>query len=168
MPARSKFVVPALVISVMATGALAATAPVASAAPSRVETMSNGDFDLGRAGWYARTATTKVTIVNRGRGGSKAAQLSNRRSGRVVLDSRRVARSTDAGESYTVSAFVRSTQRGAVGRMVLRESSNGVVVRRTYTGFRTTRAWRQVTMTATTREADTDLSVRFVLNRLRP
>ena len=82
MSARSKRLLSSLAVtSMMATLAVATTATDATAAPARQETMRNGDFDLGGVGWYARGSNTKVAIINRGRSGSKAARLTNRRPG---------------------------------------------------------------------------------------
>ena len=64
--------------------------------------MSNGSFEHGRAGWYVSSAPDPGPSSYKGRAGSKAARLTNRRSGPAVLNSRsNVARSAKAGQRYT-------------------------------------------------------------------
>ncbi len=166
MFARSKRLVLALaVLPVLGTLAVSTAGPT-SAAANRQQTMSNGTFTKGKVGWYASTARTRVAIVQRGRSGTKAAQLSNRRAGSAVLNSRTTARSTKAGQRYTVSVWVRTTRARTSGRLVLRETVNNRAVKNTAKRFAANRRWHKVVMTATTRRSTSALSVRLVANRL--
>ncbi len=168
MNARSKHLVLALaVMPVVATLGLTAGAAPSNGAANRQQTMQNGNFDKGRVGWYASGTQSRLSIVKKGRGGSRAALLTQKRTGPAVLNSRsNIARSSKAGQRYTVSAWVRTNQAGASGRMVLRETANGRAVKNSTKRFRAWKSWRKVTMTATTRRAGTDLNVRVLVNRL--
>jgi hypothetical protein len=168
MNARSKHLVLALaVMPVVATVAVGTAASPSSAVANRQQTMTNGSFDKGRVGWYASSAATRLSIVKKGRGGTRAALLTKTRQGPAILNSRsQVARSTGAGQRYTISAWVRTSQPGASGRMILRETANGRAVKNSTKKFRAWKAWRKVTMSATARRAGTDLNVRLVMNRL--
>jgi cellulase (glycosyl hydrolase family 5) len=168
MNARTKHLVVALaVMPVVATVAVGSTATSSSAVANRQQTMSNGNFDKGRVGWATSSAGTRLSIVKKGRGNTRAALLTQRRTGPAILNSRsNVVRSAKAGQRYTVSAWVRTSQAGASGRMVLRETSNGRAVKNSVKRFRAWKAWRKVTMSATTRRAGTELNVRLLLNRL--
>jgi hypothetical protein len=166
MHARSKkFVATVAVVPVVAT--LAFSAAPSTAAANRQQTMTNGSFEQGRVGWHVSSARTKVALVKQGRGGSKALRMTNRRPGPAILNSRsNVARSPKAGQRYTVSAFIRTNQPGATGRMYLRETANGRAVKNSVKRFKAWKSWRKVVMTATTRRAGTQLNVRLVMNRL--
>ncbi len=168
MNARTKHLVVALaVMPVVATVAVGSTATSSSAVANRQQTMSNGNFDKGRVGWATSSAGTRLSIVKKGRGNTRAALLTQRRTGPAILNSRsNVVRSAKAGQRYTVSAWVRTSQAGASGRLVLRETSNGRAVKNSAKRFRAWKAWRKVTMSATTRRAGTELNVRLLLNRL--
>lgn len=167
MHARSKQLVVALAVMPVVASLGVSTASPSSAAANRQQTMTNGSFDQGRVGWYTSSPRTTLAIVNRGRGGTKAAQLTNRRRGPAVLNSRgNVARSPKAGQRYTVSAWVRTSRPGSYGRMVLRETANNRAVKNTAKRFRAWRTWHKVTMAATTARTGTDLNVRVLLNRL--
>ena len=109
---------------------LAFVAAPSGAASNTQQTMSNGGFEHGRAGWAVGTARTKATVVKLGYHGGSAMQLTNRRSGPAILNSRsNVARSVKAGQHYTVTALVRTNQPGLHGRLVLRETANGRAVK---------------------------------------
>jgi hypothetical protein len=166
MHARSrKFVATLAVVPVVASIGLQA-APT-SAAANRQQIMTNGSFENGRAGWSVSTARTKVAIVKQGRGGSKAIRLTNRRTGPAVLNSRsNVARAAKTGQRYTVSAYVRTNQPGARARMVLRETTNGQLIKTTARHFRAWRAWHKVTMAVVARRGGSQLNVRVAINRL--
>ena len=166
MHARSrKFVATLAVVPVVATIGLQA-AP-SSATSTRQQTMTNGSFENGRAGWSVSTARTKVAIVKQGRAGSKAIRLTNRRTGPAILNSRsNVARAAKTGQRYTVSAYVRTNQPGARSRMVLRETTNGTLIKTTAKHFRAWRAWHKVTMAVVARRAGSQLNVRVAINRL--
>ncbi len=108
----------ALMVPLVASVGLTASGSSSSAAVSRQQSY-NASFDAGRTGWYVSTPT-RVSIVNRGVGGGKALKLVNRRTGQVVLAGR-TSRSSGAGLSYAVTAWVRGNQPGVRGRLVLKE-----------------------------------------------
>jgi hypothetical protein len=166
MQPRSKKLLATLAVGpVVAT--LAFTAVPSGAASNRQQTMSNGNFEHGRAGWAVGSARTRAAVVKLGYGGSHAMRLTKTRTGPAVLSSRsNVARSARAGQRYTVTALVRTNQPGVRGRLVLRESANGRTVKNTVKAFRAYRAWHRVSMTTTTRRAGTQLNVRVALPRL--
>jgi hypothetical protein len=167
MYARSKKYV-ALMAVVPVVASVGLIASPSGAASSRQQTMRNGNFEQGRAGWYASGAKTSLAVVRMGLKGTKAVRLTNRRSGPAVLNSRStMARTTKAGTRYTVSAYVRTSQPGARGRIVLRETANGRAVKNTVKAFRAYRTWHKVSMNATSRRGGTQLNVRVVLNRLK-
>ena len=83
----------------------------------------------------------QLSIVKKGRGNTRAALLTQRRTGPAILNSRaNVVRSAKAGQRYTVSAWVRTSQ-PARGRIVLRETSNGRAVKNSVKRFR---AWKRL------------------------
>jgi hypothetical protein len=167
MNTRSKKMVATLaMVPVVATVGLSSAAP-SGAASTRQQTMSNGNFEHGRTGWAVGSPRTKAAVVRLGYAGSKGMRLTKTRTGPAILSSRsNVARSPKAGQRYTVSALVRTSQPGVRGRLVLRESANGHTVKNTVKAFRATRAWHRVTMDATTRRAGTQLNVRIAVPRL--
>ena len=146
---------------------LAFVAAPSGAASNTQQTMSNGGFEHGRAGWAVGTARTKATVVKLGYHGGSAMRLTNRRSGPAILNSRsNVARSVKAGQRYTVTALVRTNQPGLHGRLVLRETANGRAVKNSAKAFRAYRSWHRITMNTTARRAGTQLNVRFTVARL--
>jgi hypothetical protein len=161
-----KYVALLAVVPVVASIGLVASP--SGAAASRQQALKNGSFEQGRAGWYAGGKHTSLAVVRMGLKGTKGVRLTNRRTGPAVLNSRStVARTTKAGTHYTVSAYVRTSQPGARGRLVLRETANGRAVRNTAKAFRAYRTWHKVSMNATSARAGTQLNVRVVLNRLK-
>jgi hypothetical protein len=168
MHARSrKYVATLAVVPLVASVGLIAASP-STAAGSRQQVMTNGTFESGRTGWFVSKPRTRAVVVHKGYRGSKAIKLANRRSGPAILSSRKnVARSTKAGQRYTVSALVRTSQPGVRARLVLRESANGRTLKNTVKAFRATRTWRKVSMNATTRRAGSVLNVRLAFRPLR-
>jgi hypothetical protein len=167
MHTRSRKIVATLAVVPVAT-TLALTASPTGAAANRTNTMSNGGFEHGRSGWVVGSARTGGAVVRAGYHGGMAMKLTNRRTGPAILASRaNVARSPRAGQRYTVTALVRSTQPGVRGRMILRELGNGYVVKNSSKAFRAGRAWHRVTLQTATRRAGTNLSVRFAVGRLK-
>src|SRR5689334_11682658 len=149
MHARPTKVLATLAVVPM-VAALGLSAAPSGAASNRQQTMSNGNFEHGRTGWAVGTARTKATVVKLGYHGGSAMKLTNRRSGPAILNSRaNVARSTAAGQRYSVTALVRTNQPGLHGRLVLRETANGRAVKNSAKAFRAYRAWHRVTMNTT-------------------
>ena len=100
--------------------------------------------------------------------GSKGVKITKTRTGPAILSSRsNVARATKAGQRYTVSAYVRTSQPGLRGRVVLRETANGHALKNSAKAFRATRAWRKVSFDTTARRAGSTLNVRVVATRLK-
>jgi hypothetical protein len=152
----------ALVIPVVASLGLTAAAPSSGA----VSQTYNGGFEAGRAGWAVTTAGTRMKIVKKGVGRSKAAKLTTRRGGPVGLLSAKPVRSSAANQRYAVSAYVRTNNPGAVGRLVVRELASGKSALDTGRSFRATRAWQKVSLTAVTRRSSSLLQVRIAMARL--
>jgi hypothetical protein len=153
----------ALVVPVVAALGLSAAAPSSGAVSQQAY---NGGFEAGRAGWTVTTPGTKMKVVKKGIGGSRAAKLTTRRGGPVALASTRPARSAAANQRYVVSAYVRTNNPGAVGRLVVREAASGKAGLETARSFRASRAWQKVALTAVTKRASSVLQVRVAMVRL--
>jgi len=168
MHTRSKKVVATLAV-VPVVASLGLSAAPSGAATSRQQTMSNGNFEHGRTGWVINTPRTRSAVVSHyGYGGGHALKVVNRRPGRAVFSSHsNVARTTKAGQHYTVSALVRTNQKGLRGRLALREGNKGRLVKNTVRGFSANGSWHKVTFTTTARRAGSQLNVRFAVNRLK-
>jgi hypothetical protein len=156
----------ALMVPLVASLGIGAASP-SSGAVTRTQHAHNGGFEAGRAGWVVNTPRTKLRVVQRGVGGSKALMLTNRRNGPASFRARQtLTDSTAAGQTYAVSAYVRTNQPGVVGRLVLRETASGQPALETSKGFHASRDWSKVSLTAVTRRSASQLEVRFRVYRL--
>ena len=149
---------PAMLASV-ATAGLALTASPASA-QTQVNQLTNGSFDQGTVGWAPDTSSTKLSIATDSTKGQVAELSSAVRARTMLTDKPDLARAAEAGQPYTASALVRSTQSGQTGRIVIRQRVPGQSTRYDTATFPLTSTWTPVTVTAKAVTAGATVDVR--------
>lgn len=130
------------------------------AQPVQGELLSNPDFSEGTNGWRTNGSTQLLNIIG---GSNPIAQLTTSSAGHAVLnDAPNAVQGAPQGQSYNVSARVRTTTPNVNGALRIREV-NGTRVTSSETSFnlRDTQ-WQTVTLNVTTLHTGSHLDLNLV------
>lgn len=149
------------VASVLAMGA--ANAESASAATG--ELVVNGDFSAGVQHWRTNAPEEhELTATTQARTGTQAAQIHIKTRRAVVLNEQKdTVSSTIKGNTYTMTAWVRSSRAGTVAQIKARELGTGEHYSHEYRYALPDTAWHQLKMDFTARWGGStlDLNIQF-------
>ena len=147
-------------------------APAARRRASRgTNIISNSNFGSGRQGWVGSGARTSFEVTAHGYGRTSGAELRTARTGSVTLSTTRATSSLDlrAGDRYTGTALIRTTQPGSRGTLATQARSvSGAVVSRSRSFTLRDRRWHRVSTTFTATGAGTALRLQIRVGALRP